>query len=153
MELFIVGDKMKKFNLYYNGKKLRSIKGIDDTSEGILHVIEKNYILSKFWWVHVLIFDIILGFIGSTYVENKLEPILSFDIEYKNIVPEKFLIDVNSEAITIRGVREYQINNKLIEVHPLAKKRIENKKRLVITISFSILAIIFAIILLTSLFN
>lgn len=144
---------MKKFNLYYNGKRLRNIERIDNTSEGILHVIEKNYILSKFWWVHVLIFDIFLGFIGSTYTENKLEPTLSFDIEYKNIIPEKFSIDENSETITIHGVSEYQIVNKLIEIHPLAKKRIENKKRLVIIISISILTIIFGFILLMSLFN
>jgi predicted nucleic acid-binding Zn ribbon protein len=82
-----------------------------------------------------------------------LEPILSFDIEYKDIVPEKSSIEVNSENIKIFGVSEYQISNKINEIHPLAKKRVESKKKLVIMMAISILTIIFAVILVTSLSN
>lgn len=145
--------KTFKYDIIQNGKRIRNIKKIENHSEGVLLVIEKNYMMGDYWWLHIIIFDIILGFIGSTYIENKLEPLQRFELEYKDLNPDQFHIIIKEEDINIYGVREYNIKNLVKEIPFLMKKRAENKKKIIIILSINILVILFAIIILISLFN
>ena len=146
-------SKLVKFDLYQNNKKIKSINQIKSLDEGELVILEKNYIMSHFWWLKVLIVDIIMGFIGSTYDDDEVKPLKKVTINYKNIQPDMFSIEITDKKIYVKGVETYNIS-KYEEIIPdLMVRRIENKRKLIITLALSIILIIFSIIALLIILN
>lgn len=138
---------MKKYYLYYNGKRINNVKNISKYQSGVIHFVEKNHILSRTWWLRIFLFDVLLGNIGSATKKEVIDPLNSFDLEYKNLEPNQFDIIVSDEGFIVKGVGEYEISNKKLGIHPFVEERIENKQYLMITVfGYMFLILFFALL-------
>ena len=138
--------KRLKFDVFYQGAKIKSKKILKQYENKELFIVEKHYITGKAWWLYVLVFDVILGFLGSTYDDNKLEAIYSFNLTYEHIDTNEFQIYSENEEIMINGVSEYKITNILKEVPQKMIERVKNKRKIILGLTITILVTIFSII-------
>lgn len=141
-----------KFNVYYKQKLIKKISDIKDLKQGEIELVEKNYITGNLWWLKVLIMDIFFGFIGSTYQDDEVVPIKSFTIEYSDIDPTLFEIDINKNNFSISGVKWYSITKTKESIPELMTKRIKAKKKLIIALCISMLVLVAMVISILSLF-
>lgn len=141
-----------KFNVYYKQKLIKKISYIKDLKQGEIELVEKNYITGNLWWLKVLIMDIFFGFIGSTYQDDEVVPIKSFTIEYSDIDPTLFEIDINENNFSISGVKWYSITKTKESIPELMTKRIKAKKKLIIALCISMLVLVAMVISILSLF-
>ena len=137
------------YDLYLDNKKINPKKEIELNENSTLYLIEKNIVLSKFWWLW-FIFDFILCILGGG---------MSLDDEHRdkqNIIPIKLKgkisdkIDItvteNAAEILISGQEDYEIGQIIEKDRPEVKKRVKAYKRIVISAILTILFIIAIIV-------
>ena len=137
------------YDLYLDNKKVNPKKEIELNENSTLYLIEKNIVLSKFWWLW-FIFDFILCILGGG---------MSLDDEHRdkqNIIPIKLKgkisdkIDItvteNAAEILISGQEDYEIGQIIEKDRPEVKKRVKAYKRIVISAILTILFIIAIIV-------
>lgn len=134
-----------KYNLYQNGMKINSLNKLKKSGEML--IVEKNYITSWYWWLKVLIVDIFMGFIGSTYQNDDITPLQIIQLKYKDIVYDEFSIILEGKNIKITGVESSDIVSVKEEIPELMMKRVKNKKKLIVCLCILILIAVFIIII------
>lgn len=125
--------------------KINSLNKLKKSGEML--IVEKNYITSWYWWLKVLIVDIFMGFIGSTYQNDDITPLQIIQLKYKDIVYDEFSIILEGKNIKITGVESSDIVSVKEEIPELMMKRVKNKKKLIVCLCILILIAVFIIII------
>lgn len=164
MEKFVLGNKMKTkinlirkkpygtfYDLFLDDKKINPKKEVELNKNSTLYLIERNIVLSRFWWLWFII-DFIMRIFGSDLSldecnsEQKIIP-----IKLKGNIAEKIdiIITENSENILIVGQEDFEVGEVIKKDCPRIKKRIKWYKIIIVSAMITLLLIIAFIIFMT----
>lgn len=136
------------YDLFIDHKKVNVKKEIEIQENSTIYLVERNIVLSKFWWFWFII-DFIARIFGSDMLLDECkdtQKIIPIKLTGKIADKIDIIITENSQDVLITGQKDFEIGQELEKDCPQVKKRVKNYK-LIIVLSMLTLLLIMALII------